>query len=370
MPFRNHSRPDADPTTEGVTMADHRDTPPKPGLADLSPAYFGLVMATGIVSLASFMMGHARLALALFYLNVAQYAVLWVLYALRAWRYPRRFFGDMAAHLRGPGYFTAVAGTGILASQFMVLRDDTHAGSVLWGLTVVLWVGLIYTIFAAFTVKRDKPALDKGINGGWLLAVVATQAVSVSSALLAARIGQPHRVELNLIALSMWLWGGMLYIWMMSLIFYRYAFFRFSPGDLAPPYWINMGAMAISTLAGSLLILNAPQAPYLTSLLPFLKGFTVLYWATGTWWIPMLLVLGVWRYGYERYPFRYDPLYWGAVFPLGMYAACTWEMDRAMEFGFLTGLPHAFLYAALTAWTITFVGMLHGLGRDLMRKAG
>ena len=44
------------------------------------------------------------------------------------------------------------------------------------------------------------------------------------------------------------LWGGMLYIWMMSLIFYRYTFFPFSPGDLSPPYWINMGAMAISTL--------------------------------------------------------------------------------------------------------------------------
>ena len=46
----------------------------------------------------------------------------------------------------------------------------------------------------------------------------------------------------------MWLWGGMLYIWMISLIFYRYTFFPFQPGDLTPPYWINMGAMAISTL--------------------------------------------------------------------------------------------------------------------------
>ena len=52
----------------------------------------------------------------------------------------------------------------------------------------------------------------------------------------------------------MWLWGGMLYIWLMALIFYRYTFFSLSPGDLEPPYWINMGAMAISTLAGSLLI--------------------------------------------------------------------------------------------------------------------
>lgn len=333
------------------------------GLAAMSPAYFGLVMATGIVSLAADMMGHRLLALALFGLNLGQYGLLWLLYGLRAWRHPRRFFGDMAAHATGPGYFTAVAATGIVASQFMVLREDVAVAEALWLLAVVLWFGLTYAVFAAFIVRPDKPPLDKGINGSWLLAVVATQALSVSSALLAARIGQPHRLELNLFALSTWLWGGMLYIWMMALIFYRYVFFRFSPGDLAPPYWINMGAMAISTLAGALLILNAPQAPFLAALLPFLKGFTVFYWATGTWWIPMLALLAAWRYGYERFPLRYDPLYWGAVFPLGMYAASTLELDRAMEFGLLGGLAQAFFYVALVAWTAAFAGMLRTLVR-------
>src|SRR3546814_20587999 len=78
-------------------------------------------MATGIVSLAASTMAYRGLGLALFYLNVAQYGVLWVLYGLRAWRYPRRFFGDMAAHATGPGYFPAVAATRLLASQFMLL---------------------------------------------------------------------------------------------------------------------------------------------------------------------------------------------------------------------------------------------------------
>jgi tellurite resistance protein TehA-like permease len=335
-------------------------------LADMSPASFGLVMATGIVSLAAFMMGHRALAMALFYLNIVQYGVLWLLYGLRAWHHPRRFFGDMVAHLTGPGYFTAVAGTGLLASQFIILRNDLAAGFALWLVAIVLWIALTYTIFTAFTVKRDKPPLDRGINGGWLLAVVATQALAVSSALLAARIGQPYRLELNLLAVAMWLLGGMLYIWMMSLIFYRYAFFRFSADDLTPPYWIDMGAMAISALAGSLLIEGAPDAPFLASLLPFIKGFTIFYWVTGSWWIPMLVLLEVWRHGYERFPLQYNPLYWGMVFPLGMYAACTWQMDRAMSFGFLDGLPRAVLYVALAAWALTFFGM----SRTIIRRFG
>jgi tellurite resistance protein TehA-like permease len=355
------------------TTRDERDTPARrepPGvrmlaeLSGLSPAYFGMVMATGIVSLAAHLLAMPGIAQALFQLNIVVYAVLWLLTVLRMARYPHRFFGDMIDHLRGPGFFTTVAGTSVLGSQFVLLAADYRAGTVLWVIALLLWILLTYTIFAGFTIKEHKPTLDQGISGAWLLAVVATQSIAVLSALLATHIGQPGKLEMNFLALSMWLWGGMLYIWMMSLIFYRYTFFPFSPGDLSPPYWINMGAMAISTLAGSLLILNASDAPFLLSLQPFIKGFTVFYWATGTWWIPMLVVLAVWRHLYRRFPMKYDPLYWGAVFPLGMYAASTHEMIAAMGFDFLKFLPPVFLYIGLAAWTAAFTGF----ALDLLRR--
>lgn len=277
-------------------------------LAQLSPAYFGMVMATGIVSLAFHLRGYPYLANSLFALNSLMYVVLWVLFGLRFRRFRQAMLSDFASHLTGMGFFTTVAATNILAVQVLVMAHIIELALFLWAFGLLLWFGLTYAIFTLFTIKEDKPTLDKGISGGWLLAVVATQSVAVLSAQLALHIGQPWKLELNFFALSMWLWGGMLYIWMMSLIFYRYAFFRFQPSDLAPPYWINMGAMAISTLAGSLLIINAPDAPFLTSMLAFIKGFTIFYWATGTWWIPMLLLLGVWRYLYKRFPLHYDPL--------------------------------------------------------------
>ncbi|MEO8848656.1 MAG: tellurite resistance/C4-dicarboxylate transporter family protein [Casimicrobiaceae bacterium] len=338
-------------------------------LADLSPTYFALVMATGVVSLAAHQQGLEATANALFGLNVVAWLLIGCLYVLRMLRHPRRFFADMVDHLRGPGYFTSVAGTAVLGAQFVILGGYDRMATILWLLALLLWTGLTYTIFAAFTIKEVKPTLDRGISGAWLLAVVATQALAVLSALLAAHAAQPWRLEFNFFALSMWLWGGMLYIWMMSLIFYRYTFFHFAADDLTPPYWINMGAMAISALAGSLLIANAPDAPFLQSLLPFLKGFTVFYWATGTWWIPMLLVLGAWRYIYKRFPVEYDPLYWGAVFPLGMYSASTFAMAQALSLDFLGYLPRVFLYVSLVAWTATFAGLVHQVARRLRASA-
>jgi tellurite resistance protein TehA-like permease len=332
----------------------------------LSPAYFALVMATGVVSIAAWDFQLPVLAMGLFAFNLVAYAVVTGLTALRVMRYPRLFFADMTDHRLGPGFFTAVAGSCILGTQFLLMVHSLAAAIVFLTLGTALWIGLTYTIFTALTVKRDKPPLEKGLTGAWLIAVVATQSIAVLAALIARDWPQPLRLELNFFALSMWLWGGMFYIWIISLIFYRYTFFIFSPGDLTPPYWINMGAMAISTLAGARLVQNTPDAPFLASLLPFIKGFTVFYWATGTWWIPMLLVLGVWRHLIQRFPLRYDPLYWGAVFPLGMYTVATMQMAAALDLPFLAPLSPVVFVAALVAWTLACAGLLWEL-RKLVR---
>jgi tellurite resistance protein TehA-like permease len=334
-------------------------------VVELSPAYFAMVMATGIVSLSAHMLQMPRLAFALFALNIGAYLAIWILTLLRVVWFGPLVLRDLVDHQRGPGFFTAVAASCVLGGQFVLISANYRAALILWIVGIVLWVLLTYTILTAFTIKESKPTLYEGITGAWLLAVVATQAVAVLSALMSSHWGQPYRLMINYFALSMWLWGGMLYIWMISLIFYRYTFFRFSPGDLTPPYWINMGAMAISTLAGARLIGNAPDAPFLRSLLPFLKGFTVFYWATGTWWVPMLAILATWRYIFKRFPLKYDPLYWGAVFPLGMYSACTFQMAHAIQLDFLLALPRLFLYIALVAWMATFAGLCRRLGSGL-----
>ena len=331
-------------------------------IATLNPAYFALVMATGIVSIASNLLGMPWIASALMVLNVVAFAVLVILTIIRVVIFPAKLFGDMIDHKRGVGFFTTVAACCVLGVQFLTIARMSGIAIGLWAVAVALHLTLTYTIFASFTVKETKPTLVEGLHGGWLVSVVATQAVSLLGGMLAETMGD-YREMVLFFALSMWLAGGMLYIWIISLIFYRYSFFSMNSTELSPPYWINMGAMAISTVAGVSLVTLHSTSPILAQVLPFIKGFTLFFWATATWWIPLLVVLGVWRHLYKRFPINYDPQYWSLVFPLGMYTVCTYRLAVEMEIPFLLTIPKFFVYIALAAWTATFATMLHSFSR-------
>ena len=113
-------------------------------------------------------------------------------------------------------------------------------------------------------------------------------------------------------------------------------------------------------------ILGERLAP---DMLPFVKGLTLLFWATATWWIPMLLLLGAWRHVWRRFPLRYDVLYWGAVFPLGMYSAATFELVETIHAPLLLDVSRVFLYAGLAAWAVTLAGLVRHLA-GLARRRG
>jgi tellurite resistance protein TehA-like permease len=332
-------------------------------LADLFPGYFALVMATGIIAVGAAQQDLRWLAWTLLWVNAAFYVALWVLYLLRLVRFRARFLDDLTSHQRGPSFLTVVAATNVLGAGFVLIAGWRAVGVVLWFVGIALWAVLFYTVVAALTLREPKPDLASGLNGGWLVLVVGTESVGVLGALLAGGAGRPD--ILLFVALAACMVGLLLYVVLIGLVCYRWWFFQMTSDQATPTYWINMGALAISTLACANLYLGRRAAPSVAALGPFLGGMTVLLWAGATWWIPFLVVIGAWRHLVQRVPVRYDPQYWSLVFPLGMYGAATFRMETGLGFGFLGWVPKGFLGVALLAWALTLIGM----GRLVLRPA-
>ena len=324
-------------------------------VADLFPGYFAAVMATGIVSIAGRLLGWTHLARVLLYLNVPVYVALAFLTLARLVRFPRRLSTDFADHARGSGFFTTVAGTCVLGSQCLLVGERRDAAEILFAIGLALWLFVMYGFFTTVIVRETKPTLEQGINGAWLIATVATQSVALLALAVRGPFGWPEEA-VAFGALVFFLIGCMLYLAIITLIFYRFTFLPLATAALTPPYWINMGAVAISTLAGSTLLLAQERSPLLASFAPFLKGFTLFFWAAGTWWIPLLVLLGVWRHVVRRHPFAYDPQYWGMVFPLGMYTAATFRLSQALPYPPLAAIAKGFYPLALVAWFATALG--------------
>lgn len=342
---------------------------PRSVVRDLFPGIFAMVMATGIVAIGAQLLGVEWLGIGLHSLAVAMYVVLAVLLVARAVRYPHRLWDDLTSHARGFSYLTVVAGTGVLADGFGLLYGRWGVTAALGLVGLVLWLVLVYVALVAIIVGQRKPGLEQGINGTWFLLTVSTQSLAVLVALLLGRSGR-HSDLLAFGGVAMFMLGVLLYVIVMTMVFLRWTFLRLTPDEADPPVWIAAGALAITVLAGSNLILAADASPRLAGLVPFLEGVVIMAWGTSTFWFPLMIAISVWRHVVRRYPLRYHPANWAMVFPLGMYGVATSRMRDAIDLDPLGWVPPLVLGVALAAWLPTFAGLVRRVALAARRRAG
>jgi tellurite resistance protein TehA-like permease len=323
-------------------------------VASLYPGYFNLVMATGIVSNGFFLLGHSALSGVLLVVGLVAYPLLLGALALRAVLSPRRLWADLVDPRLVFTFFTLVAGTDVLGSA-LHLRGHDRVATALWLFALVAWVLLGYFSFAVLSFVNSEEGAGI-VHGGWLIAIVGTESLAILGVQLAPRFGSLE--DLTLVAVyALWGIGIVFYGIFITLFTHRIFFLRLEPRDLGPLFWVVMGAAAISTNAGSTLIAHPPDLPFLQAMRPFVDGTTLILWAWGTWWIPLLVILGIWRHVVRRYPLRYDPAYWNIVFPLGMYSVATYRLSLAADYTPLQTLSRVMIWVALAAWLATMLGL-------------
>lgn len=328
----------------------------------LSPGYFALVMGSGIVSVGLHLQDLAVLSLVLLVVCAASYVVL---LGLTVWRLIF-FRAEIAADFRDPrrafGFLTFIAGTNVLGVR-LALANLTGWTAILLVLSTLTWLVLGYVVPWTAVLGRSARPVVASANGTWFIWVVASQSVAVAAASL-----EPHTDRfahaLGTLAVISWSVGIFLYAAAGVIVALRMMLYELKPTDLNPPYWVAMGACAITVLAGAR-ILEMTETPMVHATRGIVAGASVMFWAFATWLIPVLIAAGWWRHKTHRVPLNYEATLWSIIFPLGMYAVAGIYLGEADRLPVVGAIGSAWLWIALAAWLITFIAMAVHLRRTV-----
>jgi len=278
-----------------------------------------------------------------------------MLTVLRSFRFPAAVWLDLTNPRQVFSFFTLVASNDVVGAG-IYLRGVAGVPLDLWLLALFTWCVLIYFSFGVRAFRSSTQGADI-LHGDWLLAIVGTESLVILGALVAPAVGNLDHAVFVLINM-LWGVGIALYGSLVALLVYHLFFYRNAPDDLTPLLWIVMGAAAISTNAGSTLLLSDSGVPSLRTIRPFIEGVTFILWAWATWWIPLLLLFEIWKHGVRRIPLTYTPMLWGIVFPLGMYSLASLRFSLAADFPPLRALSLGMLWISVAAWFATLLGLV------------
>ncbi|MFD4631037.1 tellurite resistance/C4-dicarboxylate transporter family protein [Streptomyces sp. NPDC058284] len=291
----------------------------------LPPAAGSAVMATGILSVGLYLLGHETLSRAALALAAVAWLGLAADFALRLVDQRARWRTEADT----PAALTAVAATCVLGTRLALLGPAPLALPFLL-VAAVLWLVLLPAVVRHWGHRMP---------GAVFLVGVATQGIAVLSATLAAVLPARPLFPVALVFLCL---GLVLYV--AALARFDLANVRTGAGD----QWVAGGALAISALAGAKLV-AAPQSAGAWH--DVLRTVTLILLALDLAWYVVLLVAEA------RWPRpRYDVRRWATVFPMGMTAVAALSTSAAAEVPWLRELGRVLLWVAVAVWLWVCVG--------------
>jgi tellurite resistance protein TehA-like permease len=299
-------------------------------LDSIPPAAGADVMGTGIVSIALSLDGRETLSRVILVIAAVIWVALAMLLPLRAVRDPAGF----CASARTPAALTAPVATCVLGTR-LTLLGWTWAGSAALVIAFVLWAVLQRPVLAGWKSPTVGVSLLLGVSAD-------------SLAVLAAVVAVPEHAR--------WLLIAALGAFALGLVLYVLVISRFDFGQLAAArgdHWITGGALGISALAAAKLAVGAQALGIAGVRGRGLQDIAIALWVLMMLWLPVLCFAEV------RWPrLSVGPARWSTVFPLGMYAACSFAVGPVAHAGAITSFARVWVWVALAAWTVVFAATI------------
>ena len=293
-------------------------------------------MGCGIVSIDLNTLGQRVLSAALF----AFAAAVWLLLVVRLVRFPALAVRESAS----PPILGGVAATAVLGARLVPAGARVAAAALLVlaaaALAVLAWPVLTHwatpttgTSFLLSVATQGVAALAATLAGSYLLAWLLVLAALACLAGLAAYVVVARRFDLRTVASG--------------------------EGD----QWVAGGALAIAALAAGKIAAAATAVPEFDSWHGALSAAALAIWCLAmAWFVPLVVSEFIWP------RLRYHVLRWATVFPVGMYAACSFAVGQDTGIGWMTGFAMAWTWVALAVTAVVLAGLARR-GRRVAARA-
>ena len=290
-------------------------------------------MGSGIVSIDLYSDHQPVLSAILLWFAAGTWLLLAGMLGMRLAYQPDRF----AREASSPAAFTGVAGTAVLGTR-LILQDYPAAAAALLAVSGVCWALLVVPVLRCWKTPTV------GVS---FVLVVATEGLAVLGANLAVSYRAGWLVSVALAAL------------LVGLAFYVFTAARFDLRELLTgrgDQWVAGGALAISALAAGHVTQATAALGQFSAQQPALSTGTLVLWCLAMAWLSLLVTAEI-----LRPRLGYDIRRWATVFPLGMYAACSFATGQVTGITGITGFGQVWTWVAFTGWLLALAGLLrHG----------
>jgi len=305
----------------------------KQSLAVIPTASWTVVMGSGIVSIDLYSDHQSVLSAIMLWFAAGAWLLLAVVLGARLADQRDRF----AREARSPASLTGVAGTAVLGTR-LAMQDYHVAAVALLAVSGLGWALLL------MPVLRHWKTPTLGIS---FVLCVATEGLAVLGATLAIT----YRAG--------WLVSAAVPALVLGLAFYVFTAARFDLGELLTghgDHWVAGGALAISALAAGKITEAAGALGQFREQHQILTDTTLVLWCLAMVWLFPLIAGEV-----LRPRLSYDLSRWATVFPLGMYAACSFATGQVTGITGIAGFGHAWTWVAFPVSLLVLAGLFrHG----------